>query len=489
MLDKLDKLDYLENIPQDIPDDTRNDTSEGIVAGAVPKTKKRKFGKALFTLATLIAIGGIGVGVTHNITKPKQEKPSRSARLRNVPVLVAQVTTKSIPVQLQAIGNVQAYNTVSVTPQAGGQITGIFFKKGQDVKKGQLLFTLDPRTQEAAIDQVKGTIQKDLAQIQQARATYQKDLTIVEQAKANLAKDQAQAAFAQAQSNRYSSLLKEGAVTQADTQQYQANALAASAGLNADKQAIANAQSQLGVDKAAIQNAQSVLASDTAALKAATVQATYTKIYSPIDGRAGDILVTQGNVVQANNNTTPLVKINQIHPIQVSFSIPEKDLPLIQKYASGSKLPVNVTFPNSKRTVSGLLNFVNNTVDSTTGTIQLIGTFDNAEENLFPGQYVNATLTLTTKQNAIVVPDQAVQQGPNGKFVFVVDTDTNKVKNVPVTTGDSYNGFDEITQGVKVGDTVVIDGQSNLVDGSKVQIKTDINGGQKQQGDIFNESF
>ncbi len=186
--------------------------------------------------------------------------------------------------------------------------------------------------------------------------------------------------------------------------------------------------------------------------------------------------MTQGNVVQANS-TNPLVTIDQIRPIQVSFAVPEVSLPQIQQYAQNNKLTVDVTFPNSNgQPIRGVLSFVNNTVDNTTGTIQLLGIFDNTQGQLWPGQYVNTTLTLTNQPNATVVPAQAVQNGPNGQFVFVLKPDdTGKggtVEMVPVTVSSTVGGLDVVPKGLQPGETVVTDGQANLISGSKVRIKT-----------------
>lgn len=427
----------------------------------------RRVGLAVVGLLLLGTLGFFGMRAGAKSAKPDKGTKGQQA----TPVTIGTVTQKTVPVQLQAIGNVQAESTVSVTPQIGGAITGVFFKKGQAVKKGQLLFTIDDRTAQATIQQAQGTLTRDLAQIQQARATYNKDLTVVRQAQANLAKDQAQAKYAQAQSNRYNNLYQQGAVTLDQTQQYAANSQTYAATLQADQQAIANAQAALGVDQATIKNAEGVVESDEGVLQNAQVQLSYTKIYAPIDGRAGDILVTQGNVVQAGNSTA-LVKIDQIHPIRVSFAVPEANLPEIQKRAQNGKLTVDVTFPNTgDRPLKGVLSFVNNTIDNTTGTIQLLGEFDNAIGNLWPGQYVNTTLTLMTQPHATVVPSQAVQNGPNGQFVFVVKPDMT-VENVPVAVSSTIDGLDVVQKGLQPGNQVVLDGQSNLVTGGKVRTKT-----------------
>ncbi|XGV97069.1 MAG: efflux RND transporter periplasmic adaptor subunit [Leptolyngbya sp. BL-A-14] len=433
----------------------------------------RRIGLAFIGILLLGTLGFFGMRAG-----AKSEKPDKAAKGQQAtPVTIGKVTQKTVPVQLQAIGNVQAMSTVSVTPQIGGSITGVFFKKGQEVKKGQLLFTLDDRTAQAAIQQAQGTLARDLAQVQQARATYNKDLTVVRQAQANLAKDQAQAKYAQAQSSRYNSLYQQGAVTLDQTQQYAANSQTYAATLQADQQAIANAQAALGVDQATIKNAEGVVASDQGVLQNAQVQLSYTKIYAPIDGRAGDILVNQGNVVQAGSNTA-LVKIEQIHPMQVSFSVPEANLPQIQKYLQNGKLPVAVTFPNTNgRPINGILSFVNNTVDNATGTIQLMGQFDDRAGQLWPGQYVNTTLTLTTQPNATVVPSQAVQNGPNGQFVFVVKPDMT-VANVPVAVSSTIEGLAVVQKGLQPGDQVVLDGQANLIDGGKIRTKSGAPGGE-----------
>jgi multidrug efflux system membrane fusion protein len=434
-----------------------------------PSSKRRLI--SVIVGATLLT--GLGLYGIHSAVKPNRSENSqaRSGRRQGTPVVtVATATQKTVPVQLQQIGNVQAESTVSVTPQVSSTITGVYFKKGQEVKKGQLLFTLDDRTQQAAIQQAKGTLARDLALVQQYRATLAKDLTAIKQAQATLAKDQAQAKFAQAQATRYNNLLASGAVSRDTAQQYSTNQATSAATIQADQQAIANAQAAIKVDQAQIENAQGVVKSDEGALQNAQVQLSYTKIYSPINGRAGNTLVTLGNVVQANS-TTPLLSISQIHPVQVSFSVPEANLPTIQKYMQNNKLTVLASFPNSNTPPEkGVLFSVNNAVDTTTGTIQLIAEFQNPQGRLWPGQYVNTTLQLTTEPNATVIPSQAVQNGPNGQFVFVLNPDMT-VQNVPVTVSSTINGLAVIKSGVKPGQKVVTDGQANLISGNKVQLK------------------
>ncbi|OUC12291.1 MAG: efflux transporter periplasmic adaptor subunit [Alkalinema sp. CACIAM 70d] len=456
--------------------------------------RNRRVGLAVVGVVLLATIGF----VTVRSYAAKPEKPGKNGREQITPVTIATVSQRTVPIQISAIGHVQAESTVSVTPQATGRITGVFFKKGDEVRKGQLLFTLDDRTQAAGIQQAQGVIAKDQAQVEQARATLAKDLGLVEQARAalvrdqglvrqaraTLAKDEAQAQYAQAQSDRYNSLYQQGAISQDQAQQYATNHRSLEATLQADREAIANAEAVVKSDEIAIQNAEEVVKGDQAAIENAQavvsadrgslsnteVQASYTRIYAPIDGRAGNILITEGNVVQANSNN-PLVVIQKIRPIQVSFAVPETELPGIQKHMENGRLKVDVTFAsNQVHPISGTLSFVNNTVDNATGTIQLIGDFDNADGKLFPGQFVNATLTLTQEPNATVVPAQAVQNGPNGQFVFVVKPDET-VENVPVIASATVDGLEVIQKGVQPGDRVVTDGQANLTTGSKVRIK------------------
>lgn len=383
-----------------------------------------------------------------NASSAKTERSA--ARVQQaVPVTVATVTQKAIPVQVQAIGNVQAYSTVSVRPQVGGEITGVYFQRGQNVKKGQLLFKIDDRPLKAALQQAQGNLAKDMAQVKQAQA--------------NQVKDQAQEKYAESQARRYTGLGQQGAISKDQAAQYVTNAQALNATVGGDRAAVQNAQAAVNADKAAVENAK--------------VQLSYTSIYSPIDARAGTVIVDRGNLVQANS-TTPLVTLSQIRPIQVAFSVPEKQLPEIRKYMANSKLPVTAIIPNDKEPpVSGVLSAVNNTVDNTTGTIQLLGDFVNSQGRLWPGQFVNVILNLKTEPNAIVVPSQAVQAGQNRQFVFVVKSD-NTVESRSVGVARTLNGQSVIAKGLQPGEKVVTDGQSNLVPGAKIQIKTALQPGE-----------
>lgn len=333
-----------------------------------------------------------------------------------VPVRAATVSQKSVPVQIRVIGNVEAYATVSVKAQISGMLDKVLFVEGQDVRKGQLLFAIDSRTFQAAL----------------------------RQAKAVLARDAAQERYAREQARRYGELLKDGIVTQDQYDQLRANAEALGEAMRADR----------------------------AAVDAAAVQLGYCSIRSPIDGRTGNLQVKRGNLVKAND-VPVLVTINQINPIFVTFSVPEKELARIMKYRSTGTLRVEAEIPNSQGPAEqGGFSFIDNSVDTATGTIKIKGTFANKSRRLWPGQFVNVILTLTTLPNAVVVPTQAVQTGQAGQYVFVVKRDRS-VESRPVVPGQAYAGETVIEKGLNPGETVVVDGQMNLVPGVKVEIRTD----------------
>ncbi|HLO25538.1 MAG TPA: efflux RND transporter periplasmic adaptor subunit, partial [Geobacteraceae bacterium] len=328
-------------------------------------------------------------------------------------------------VQIRAIGNIEAYNTVSIKAQVNGQIARVHFREGQDVRKGDLLFTLDPRPFEAAL----------------------------KQAEAALAKDRAQANYTNEQVRRYGALLKDGIVTQDQYDQLRANADSFDAAIAADRAAVDNAKLQLA----------------------------YCYIRSPLDGRTGNLMVQAGNLVKAND-VPVLVTINQVSPIYATFTVPEKEMTEIRKYLTGGKLKVDALIPNdSGGPESGVISFLDNTVDTATGTIKLKGTFANPTRRLWPGQFVNIVLTLTTRSNAVVVPTQAIQTGQQGQFVFVVKPDLT-VESRPGVVGLAFNDESVVEKGVNPGETVVTDGQLRLIPGSKVEVKQGTASGDQGKG-------
>jgi len=409
-------------------------------------------------VATLVVVPACSSG--------KKEAPAP----RPVPVIVGEVTQKNIPVQLRAIGNVQAYSTVSVKSLVEGEIIRIYFKEGKDVRKGDLLFSIDPKPSEAAVKQAEANLERDLAQVKQAESNLARDLAMLKEAEANLEKDIAQAKNADFEAQRYKSLFERKVVAEQQYDQFRANAEALDATVRADKAAIDSANASVDASKDAVENAQAAVLAEKAALESAKIKLGYCSIYSPIDGRAGNLLLQQGNIVKAND-TPYLVVINQINPIFVAFSVPEQNLPAIKKYLAVGKLTLDAIIPNDKSPPEqGVLSFVDNTVNAATGTIELKGTFANVDRRLWPGQFVNAVLTLTTEPNAIVVPSQAIQTGQQGQYVFVVKPDLT-VELRPVVVQRTLDEEAVVEQGLQPGETVVTDGQLQLVPGSRVEMK------------------
>jgi len=331
-----------------------------------------------------------------------------------VPVTAGTAAQKTVPVQISAIGNVEAYSTVSVKSQIGGVLTRVHFREGQDVNKGDLLFTIDPRPYEAAL----------------------------KQAEANLSKDNAQLANSRKEVQRYAELVKKGYVAQEQYDQISTNAASFEAIVNADMAVVENARLQLK----------------------------YCYIYSPISGRTGNLMANEGNLIKANADTA-IVVINQVQPIYVTFSVPEQSLSEIKRYMSEGNLRVEaILSKEDEKPEQGVLTFIDNAVDLATGTIKLKGTFANKGKRLWPGQFVNAVLTLTSQPDAVVVPSQAIQTGQNGHYVFVIKTDLT-VEDRPLLVGRTLNNETVIEKGLQAGEKVVTDGQLRLVPGAKVEIK------------------
>ncbi len=397
--------------------------------------------KILFVLAALLALGGCTGKSTQAASG--SDKGGRRDAGAPVPVVVATVSQKDVPVNIEVIGNVEAYSTITVKAQVGGQLDKVSFHEGDFVKKGDLLFSIDPRPFEGALNQAQANLARDTA----AEA----------QAEANLARDSANEKYAQSQAARFAKLFEGGIVSREQTEQARAQADALAQTIQADKAAIESAKAQIGASKSAIENMK--------------VQLSYTTIRSPIDGRTGNINVKQGNIVTAN--TTDLVTIAEVQPIYVTFSVPEAQLSDIKKYRANGKLPVTAT-PQDDNTQreNGFLTFVDNTVDAATGTIKLKGTFSNTDRKLWPGEFVRVTLRLTTQNNALVVPNQAVQTGQDGQFVYVVKADKT-VEMRPVVTGNRIDQDLVIDRGLALGETIVTEGQLRLAPGSRVQTPGD----------------
>ncbi|MDQ7787299.1 MAG: efflux RND transporter periplasmic adaptor subunit [Thermodesulfovibrionales bacterium] len=341
----------------------------------------------------------------------KEAQPSKKP---SVPVSAAEVVQKTVLVQVRAVGNAEPYSTVSVKSQVGGILTRVHFSEGQDVRKGDPLFTIDPRPYEAALKQAEANLAKDTAQLENARVEVR----------------------------RYEELVRKGYVAQEQYDQIRTNAATLEAVVNADKALVENARLQLQ----------------------------YCSIHSPITGRTGNLMANQGNLIKANADT-PMVTINQIQPVYVTFSVPEQYLGEIKKYMSSGRLKVEVVIgKDEKYPEQGALTFVDNAVDTATGTIKLKATFPNSDRRLWPGQFVDVSLTLTAKPNAIVVPSQSIQTGQKGDYVYIIKNDFT-VEDRPVIAGRTLDGETVIEKGLQDGEKVVTDGQLRLVPGAKVEIK------------------
>jgi multidrug efflux system membrane fusion protein len=373
----------------------------------------------------------------------KSEKAATRTRAEAVPVELATATRKDVPIQIKSIGNVEALSTVSVRSQIEGVLQRVHFTPGQELKKGDLLFTIDPRPQQAALSQAEANLLKAMAAVRQG-------LDIV-------ARDQATANNSRIIAKRDANLVEAGVISREEYDNAVAKAQADDATVRSDQSAVGNLQAAVKAEQANVNNAK--------------VQLSYTTIRSPLAGKTGNLVTTVGNLIRAND-TTPMVTITQTAPIYATFSVPEQDLLRIRQYASASDFKAEVVIPGDESNpAEGKLSLVDNTVDTSTGTIRLKANFENADRKLYPGQFVNVVLTLGTQHDATVVPSQAVQVGQDNSFVYVVKPDMSaEVRNVK--TGTTVDGMTVIEQGVQPEEQVVTDGQLRLVPGAKVQPKS-----------------
>ena len=331
-----------------------------------------------------------------------------------VPVLVAKAIEKNVPVQVSAIGNVTPCSTVTIRSQITGKLQEVHFKEGQTVKKGDLLFTIDPRPLQVALDQAKANLARDAAQLENAELHFEREKKLFD-----------------------SKLVS---------------------------------QEEFDNARAAMDVQQGIRQADQAAITNAMLNLAYTSITSPMDGLAGSQLVFVGNIIKSPDDA--MLTINQIHPIYVSFAVPERYLPEIRRELSRKALKVETSFTGmTAAPPQGELTFVDNTVDTTTGTIQLKATFANADNVLWPGQFVQTILTLSELPNAVVVPAQAVQTGQNGQYVYIVDKNQT-VEQRAVTIGVGYNGETVVPSGLRAGEIVVTDGQLRLAPKLKVSFES-----------------
>ena len=332
-----------------------------------------------------------------------------------VPVTAETAASRDVPVYVEGLGAVQAFNTVAVKTRVDGQIVQVFFHEGQEVRAGESLFQIDPRPFENALQQAQAAKQKDEAQLQSAQLDLE----------------------------RAAKLLVPGFQTRQ--------------GYDQQKAAVGQLQASIKADQALIDTAQ--------------LNIEYAQIKSPIAGRTGQRLVDVGNVVQAAQGAN-LVTITQMRPIFVSFTVPAERLDAIRRSQAQQRLKVIAYAMDDKtRLAEGELTLIDNQVDATTGTVRLKAQFDNAGEPLWPGAFVNARIVLTTRQNAVTVAERAVMEGPNGAYVYVIgNDDTVKRRTIEVTA--NQDGMAVIGRGLQAGERIVVEGQYRLTDGAKVKIGT-----------------
>lgn len=397
----------------------------------------------LASLACLsIALVATGCSQTAAQATPGGGRGGRGGRGGAQPVVTTKVIQKEVPVDIAAVGNVEAYTTISVRSQVTGQLQEAFFHEGDVVKKGDKLFTIDPRPLQSAL--------------QQAEATLVRDQALLNQAQAQLDRDAANAEYQQVTAARQATLVAGGLLSKDAGDQSRAAADATVALIKADKAAVDSAKAQLAVQQSMVDNAK--------------VQLSYTTIRSPIDGKTGNNTVKVGNLATANN--TELVTIAQLQPVYVTFAIPAVHLPEIKQRTGKDGLKVFAASPEAGgQPIDGQLNFIDNAVDQTTDTIKLKALFSNRDARLWPGQFTRVTLRLTTLSNATVVPSQAVQTGQDGQFVFVV-TPESTVEQRPITVAQRMGEDVVIGKGLSPGETIVTEGQLRLEQGTHVQIQT-----------------
>jgi membrane fusion protein, multidrug efflux system len=356
--------------------------------------------------AVLIALFALTSGCAKQHAAPPARPPTM--------VSVAKVSQKTMPVEVTAVGNVEAISTVSIRAQVPGEVQAVHFKEGDFVTKGQVLFTIDPRPYQDALAQ----------------------------ANAALARDKATGVYNRAQAERYKTLFDQGVVPAQQVDSYVSAADASDAVLNADE----------------------------AAIKTAELNLEYCTITSPIDGRTGTIMVKAGNLVKVAD--VPIVVINQVNPIYVNFTVPQQYWPDIKQHVDQGTLHVMATIPQDPGPpMDGTLTFVDNSVDPTTGTIHLRGTFENRQNRLWPGLFVSVLLTLSEQPNTTVVPAQSVVTTQQGSYVYVVKSN-NTVEQRTIVPTRTVNGDTVVDKGLQPGETIVTDGQVNLIPGAKIEIKT-----------------
>ena len=362
----------------------------------------------------IVGVALLGVVLVHTSRTPAAAPARNTSAPAAVPVSVATASRTDLPVRLTALGSVTAFNTVTVRPRVDGQLMRVLFQEGQFVQKGELLAEIDPRPFQVQLEQAEGQLARDQAQLANARV----DLT------------------------RYETLLSEDSIARQN--------------VDAQKSTVAQLEAALKVDQAAIDSAR--------------LNLTYSRITAPLSGRVGLRLVDVGNVVSASA-TTGLVVITQVDPIAVVFTLPEDALSrVLPRIRAGVRLPVDA-FDRSgaTRLATGSVVTVDNQIDQSTGTVRLKAVFDNRDHALFPSQFVNVQMLADTERAQLLVPAAAVQQGPQGQFVYLVRDGKAVVQSVQVAEVEAERA--SIRSGLNAGDVVVTDGIDRLREGSRVEVR------------------
>ena len=402
-----------------------------------------------------LLVRALGVTGLLIFTGCAKDDPKKAAERKGTPptqVVVATVGKKQVPIEIRAIGNIEAFSAVDVKSQVAGPIAEVAFEEGKDVRKGQVLFQIDPRPFEQAVRQAEAELANRKAALAQAEANFERDT--------------AQAKNAQSQANRYAALTAKGIIAREQNEQLQTSAVAAEKAVSASKAAIQSA-------RAAIQGAEAQLGD-------ARLQLSYATILAPISGRAGNLTRKEGNLVTANTDQ-PLVVINQITPVYAAFSVPEQSLPELRRYSTAGKLAVQAIPQNDTGDpAEGVLDFLDNRVDTGSGTILLKARFANQDRRLWPGEFVNVIVRLANPTE-IVVPTTAVKNAQQGNYVFVVKPDSTAEQRT-VQTARAWEGLTVIQSGLNPGEQVIVEGQLRVKSGGKVQIASNRENGEGARG-------
>ena len=395
--------------------------------------------------SALFVFWGAALILVSSCNKPQAGMGSGMAGgMPPVAVRAVEAVASDVPLQVTSVGTVEALNSVDVKSRVAGQVLRVDFQEGQDVKKGQPLFEIDPEPLQRQIAELKADVTKDVAMEAQARA--------------NVTKDTAQLKQARSSADRGLELSKDGIFSKEQTEQVVATADAAQASEQADR--------------AAVESAMAAHKADSARLAQTELQLSYTKITAPISGRAGAIAIKAGNLVKEND--VALVTLLEISPVYVSFGLPEQFLAPVRTYNAQQPLTIQATVADSPPQ-TGKLSFIDNSVDAATGTVKLKATFENSKRILWPGQFVNVRVDLNVEHDRVLVPSRTVQTGPQGKYVWVMDAGTNTVAMRPVNVLRLYQSPAKEEQavvgtGLHGGEMVISEGQMRLAPGAKVQL-------------------